>query len=510
MPPREEPFASAPSQLLESMPLHHVVVCTECLYAIPPSAVSRHLKDIHKIGRARRRQFLDFVASLTLKDPRDVAIPKGDQFPVAILPILDGVQCRFPGCGHLCVTEKRMKAHWISIHQRAGRAESDWHRTPLQTFFRGKNLRYFTGNGRPCAEQVQSEIEANLLGNDLVLTAQSRSGLQAGGVAWNTVEPVGPTSSLVRGHLFSNITQSERFLLHHYEAVTSETIATDHETKRLWRDTVVFIATQYEFLMHGIMAIAALHLAHDELIPHKKRHYLFTASKHQDEAMPAFREAVINVNESNCHAILAFTHLLVFYSFASEQQDERLLLVTENKQDVVPTWFHFIRTGCSMLCSVWEVVETGPCKALTLAWEKPLPDPASNASQEILHQFLRAIPPISADNSWSGEECREYRKAASDLALALVCSKTMSEPCTTWDVIRIWPLELSDVFIRMLASCHPGALLLLVHYALLLEAIEHHWYFEGRAARLIREVVVKMDREWHKYLEAPLQYIKEN
>lgn len=328
---REEPCVSAPSQLLNPILQYHVVVCTECRYAIPPGAISRHLKDIHKIGQVRRQQFIDFVAKLTLKDPRDVAIPMGDEFPVAVLPILDGVQCRFPGCEYLCVTEKRMKTHWISVHQRPGRVGSDWHRTPLQTFFRGKNLRYFTGNWRPCAEQVQNEIEVNR-----PPTSRFTSSLQAGGVVRDIVEAVGPTSSQESGLLISNLDESKRFLLHHYESTTSDTIATDPETQRLWRDTVVLIATHYEFLMHGIMAIAALHLAHDELIPHKKRQYLFMASKLQDEAMPAFREVVTKVNESNCHAILAFTHLLVIYSFASEQQDERLLLVTENTQDVVP------------------------------------------------------------------------------------------------------------------------------------------------------------------------------
>jgi hypothetical protein len=70
--------------------------------------------------------------------------------------------------------------------------------------------------------------------------------------------------------MFSNIDESKRFLLHNYESTTSDTIATDPETQRLWRDTVVLLATHYEFLMHGIMAIAAHHLAHDEFIPHKK------------------------------------------------------------------------------------------------------------------------------------------------------------------------------------------------------------------------------------------------
>jgi hypothetical protein len=98
-----------------------------------------------------------------------------------------------------------------------------------------------------------------------------------------------------------------------------------------------------------------------------------------------------------------------------------------------------------------------------MAWETPLelPEPTRNATQHILLQFLRAIPPRSAEDSWSKEECREYRKQHQILLVALVYSKTMNPQCTTWDVIRHWPLEMSNVFIRMLGSWHPGALLLL-------------------------------------------------
>ena len=68
-------------------------------------------------------------------------------------------------------------------------------------------------------------------------------------------------------------------------------------------------------------------------------------------------------------AILAFTHLLILYSFAPDDQDESLLLVNERRMSIIPSWLHFLRAGCSMLCDVWDKLESGPLKSLALAWE---------------------------------------------------------------------------------------------------------------------------------------------
>jgi hypothetical protein len=120
------------------------VVCTSCKYAVHPIAIPRHLKDIHQIRRSRRRPFMLYISKLDLDQPEAVLESNIYEFPVPVLPVQDGLRCESEGCSHLCASEKRMKIHWYSVHKRPGRAPIDWRPVPLQTFFRGNLLRYFT------------------------------------------------------------------------------------------------------------------------------------------------------------------------------------------------------------------------------------------------------------------------------------------------------------------------------------------------------------------------------
>ena len=61
-----------------------------------------------------------------------------------LLPVHDGFVCESEGCGHLCMSVKRMRTHWLDVHGRSGLALLDWQPAKLQTFFRGNLLRYFT------------------------------------------------------------------------------------------------------------------------------------------------------------------------------------------------------------------------------------------------------------------------------------------------------------------------------------------------------------------------------
>ena len=133
-----------PRELLQYLAAYRTVVCATCHYAVQPNAIGRHLKDIHHIHRSHRRPFTRYVSSLLLDEPQKVIQSKVDDFPVPQLPVEDGLECGDLGCSHLCGSIKRMQSHWISVHGRPGRASLDWHPAPLQTFFRGNLLRYFT------------------------------------------------------------------------------------------------------------------------------------------------------------------------------------------------------------------------------------------------------------------------------------------------------------------------------------------------------------------------------
>lgn len=270
----------------------------------------------------------------------------------------------------------------------------------------------------------------------------------------------------------------------------------------LWQTTVPDIACQCPFLLHGILACAGLHLAH--LYPAQEQEYTIAARKHQDIALPLFRKTVDNIDPDNCHAFFAFSHLLVIYTWAAEKHDDLLLLVSTDEEDTIPPWLYFLRNGCSLLCKVWDSIENGPVKALASAWEIPSAEP--KAKTTLVTHLLSAVPDRTSPDSWSSEVCKIYLDAALELEKAFA-STPASEYYTTWDALRIWPMYASVQFFALLKTWHPGALILLAHYCILLQRVESNWYFEGRASRLLLTILNHLDAKWHQYIKWPLQEI---
>lgn len=505
---RSERVWLTPTQLFHPLPQYHVIICTQCRFAVPPHAIPRHLKEIHGIHRGDRRPFLEFVSKFDLKDPQDVTFPTEAQFPVPALPILNGLQCTYPSCSHLCMAEKRMQSHWRSVHGRPGVPDKDWKYAPLQTFFRGNMLRYFTKASSDSDSPAQLESRFLLVRKDFLGVTSLDPDMKLRALTLPFSDEALVCHAACR--TVPVLTPCEESLLQHYQNFTYKTIATDVETEYLWGDALVQIAYHHDFLMKALLALSALHFANQANTPSHKREYLLAASNFQDDAMAPYRVAVANADKANCHAILAFTHLLVLYCFATEHEDENLLLVTEQREDITPLWLSFLRSGCSMLCSVWEILEIGPFRALAAAWEKQfdLPKSIDILITNNLNELLEAVPSPSSADAWSDKECIEYRDAASYLALAISCSKTMGRPWSAWDVLRIWPVRLSEDFMTMLAASHPGALILLAHYCTLLRNIEDQWYFNGRATRMLRAIEKRLAPKWHQFIHKPLEMIE--
>lgn len=165
-----------PEDLLHYLPKYQVILCATCLYAIQPTAIARHLKEIHHIHRSHRRPFMAYVSGLDLADHEKVISIIPEVFPVPLLPVREGYQCGHDGCQHLCVTDKRMKAHWVAAHARRGVTNVDFHGVPLQTFFKGNMLRYFTA---PVRTPLTPETEPDM---DHVTSNLARSRLAPDGI----------------------------------------------------------------------------------------------------------------------------------------------------------------------------------------------------------------------------------------------------------------------------------------------------------------------------------------
>lgn len=473
-----------PKELFHYAAPYKVLICTTCRYAIQPTGITRHLKDIHHIYRGARRPYVAYANNLELKSPEDVNPPSiADQFPIAYLPVEDGWHCAAPGCDYMCLSIKRMETHWPATHGRKGIHAKDWAGCRLQTFFRGNMLRYFT---QPVPSSCQVETQKTSLATLQNVREENNASTES------------CYMSLLREKYTLN--SSASFILEHYFSLAYKNFMVDDDgSERIWLDIVPRLALDNYFLMYGILACTALHMAY--LDPSKREAYTLQACAYQDDAIPLYREAMKNPSRQNCNAIVAFAHLLVVWSFAvdTDNQSNPLLLVDTPWLDwadqrlIIPQWLHFIRAGCSMLCDVWDTVETGPVRALAYSWEvEPI---VGEADLPYLEYFMSLIP---NDGSWTADSIATYSNAAAALAesFAHVNNTERNPTLTTWKVLAVWPARIEDEYMTLLADRHPGALILLAYFCIILKRIDELWYFHGRPAKLVASILQSLDERW--------------
>ena len=484
----QNPMANSLSEdLLHYNPRYRILICTQCRYAIQPTAVSRHLKELHHIYRGDRKRLLDSTTNMELADPADVQMPPADSSPVESLPVDDGVACNVTGCGHLCVTIKRMKRHWVTDHGVAGVEPGSWRPVKLQTFFRGAQLRYFIVNHPASTSTLQT--------NDYTTKERELPSEPSGIRPLPTIpRPTASNREELDGHL----------LLDHYTNVTYKTLVQREEGPKFWRTEILQIAQDHPFVMHGLLAISALHLA--RLHPDRRGESKAVAYEQQQHALPLYKAAMDRADEGTCHALFAFASILAVLEFAAPEVPDGLMFLVSKDDGELPAWLHLVRGGCILLWTLWHVISNGPMKALIGPGQDPTDVPYGPDDHHLtglLPLFSSPGTVLSADSA----ELEVYLDSLQSLRWVFTLPYVNESSFTYRYVIQLWPAKVPQNYITMLNERRPGALILLAYYCVLLDRASGWWYLEGRAMQLMSHISTNLNTEHLIWIQWPLQVI---
>lgn len=106
-------------------------------------------------------------------------------------------------------------------------------------------------------------------------------------------------------------------LLHHYTTVTAQSLGASPDAQVVYATVVPQTAFEYPFLLHVILALAALHLSRLQESVDKAAAYAFLGGRYHDTALASFQATVRDIDESNFKAVLIFAAALFPYSCAS-------------------------------------------------------------------------------------------------------------------------------------------------------------------------------------------------
>lgn len=267
---------------------------------------------------------------------------------------------------------------------------------------------------------------------------------------------------------------------------TYRTLSRDERTDPVWRNIVPEEALSHPFLMHGILALSALHLARTGPDPSHRASYLNRAVAHQNQALALFRELLGDVNENNAKAMFAFAGIVVIYTFgfphtpdaqdASDCVDDlyQVLILTRGVQQVIyaPRDFRtFLQES-----NFRPILQVDGVRGV-------VPNDATAA----LHRLYEAV------DACADADQQVYRLAVENLEEMLSWIYGGMRANT---IAGRWAIRLRARFMECLREREPLALVMLAHYGVLLTYLQHRWCFDEWCVRISKAVWAILDDQW--------------
>lgn len=304
------------------------------------------------------------------------------------------------------------------------------------------------------------------------------------GNASGAISPALSTGGLDNTHL--------RLLLNWTKA-TALTISRNDSDLRIWQTLVPHEALSNPSLLHGILAVSAIHLA---LVAckqgHEREQWITTAEYHQSAAINLFT-CLIEENTQLQHiGSFALSSLLIGFAFAfplaasgpdhgpSDPLGEMIQIITLIKSTMdfsapILTGAKSSEMSQSTYVEETDLVLSGfSCSAVSALYELNITHILDWEDRQAFHTAIIHLKDFFA-NIDSGAE---------------PVSKTF-----------MWICEIPSHFHRLLQQRHPFALLILAHYCVVLHHLRWIWWISSWGQHVLEVINRTLGPEWRPFME---------
>ncbi|KAL2815753.1 hypothetical protein BJX63DRAFT_389530, partial [Aspergillus granulosus] len=290
--------------------------------------------------------------------------------------------------------------------------------------------------------------------------------------------------------------------MHHFIEVTSLTIrAVPQQWQLHWRNALCSVVQSSTFLLHGVVALGALHLA--SMSPAQENRYLQTAAIHHFKAIDMFRCQVSSLHGRNEGVALWFSILSTINELGFISNPNCLLGSQEDAIDRLLLVFSLIRKHNRLVQST----------------SKPWTSSFNRLMQDLLHlshehmvlsdvsAVLRSLEDLNHHTTADPAEESVYSHAIYVLgANYYLASVNPNE----WAVPILWANAVSQQYLELLQVKKPMALLILALYCLLvLRNCPARWWMQWWE-HILEAVQQLLGGLWRDFLSCALRFIQTN
>jgi hypothetical protein len=288
-------------------------------------------------------------------------------------------------------------------------------------------------------------------------------------------------------------------LMHHYSTVSYKTLSEQNEFAVPFMIEVPKIALTHPFLMHGILALSALHLIYLNKGSDRCKGYVELATSHQTLALTLFRKELNNINPSNSQAMFAFSSIATVLAFAFSQSTG---IQSLSPVDEMLQVFNLCRGIHEILETTREWIQNSWVSKLLTSRRASNLRSLSPEKQEKLELVYK----LNADFERTGFTPEE--KVACEDAIAEL-SQSFQHIYSGYDSVTVfrWPIVIKPIFISALRDRRPMAMVVLAHYCILLHTLDDRWWLEGWTRQLLHSIYNILDAAWRDCIRWPVEEV---
>jgi hypothetical protein len=289
-------------------------------------------------------------------------------------------------------------------------------------------------------------------------------------------------------------------LLHNYSTSTSYTLSADPVLKNLWRVNVPQLGFAYEFVMRGILALSALHLAYQN--PEKRDFYTAQAVLQHQTALRTAIDLLTQVTDENCSALWIFSALTSFFAMASPRKPGDFLLVGESG---IAEWLYVFQGVRSITESSQEILARGILSPMFKARGPmvQMMEPDFKADDHLSHLRHHITASVS-----DAEAAGIYLAAVDELDKSYTIAYHPSSPKDVpYEILLTWLYHLSPEFLIQLRDHTQEALAIFAYGCVMLRKLDFCWWMEGWSVHLISRIYFSLDEEHRAWIQWPIAEI---
>ncbi|KAM5511841.1 hypothetical protein FOXYSP1_06641 [Fusarium oxysporum f. sp. phaseoli] len=290
-------------------------------------------------------------------------------------------------------------------------------------------------------------------------------------------------------------------LLHHFTSSTALTLSVHGQVQKLWQVDIPHIGLSFPFVIHAILALSSMHMAHE--IPDEHQAHWALGIELQQQAVTGAQKALDNITAENCTAVFLFSALTCVISLARG---------CGHSPKCGPGSEHPSEIGCESLLE-WVVLYRGTRHLLGPPYDEVLHSGPLKPMFELgSERRMRLLAPLATldtakSSAWSKLQAVIYdrvkdreRLDAYDTtidhlrrAFHAVYDKPLDE-LENVDVFA-WMFAISDNYVALLKLHDPIALALFACFAGLMREMHSMWWTHGRGECCISQIYYKLKRE---------------